>query len=127
MKFNELPESIQQRLNDERLKLSNRVINNAYEVLLYNQSGTRFFHARRKQSSWQDNKGNYLPFGGGSEWNIRYGCIGFARKKQVMGYNYELVRTKIYSKSANGSVVPTTVKTKKEVIAVAKAIGIFKV
>lgn len=49
MKFNELPESIQQRLNDERLKLSNRVINNAYEVLLYNQSGTRFFHARRKQ------------------------------------------------------------------------------
>lgn len=36
MKFNELPESIQQRLNDERLKLSNRVINNAYEVLLYN-------------------------------------------------------------------------------------------
>lgn len=44
-----------------------------------------------------------------------------------MGYDYELVRTKIYSKSANGSVVPTTVKTKKEVIAVAKAIGIFKV
>ena len=127
MKFNELPASTQQRLNDERSKLSNRTINNAYEVLLYNQSGTRFFSARRHQSSWQDNKGNYLPFGGGSEWIIQYGRMGFARKKQVMGYDYELVRTETYSKSANGSVIPKTVKTKKEVLAVAKAIGIFEV
>lgn len=42
MKFSELPIDTQQKLNDERLKLSNRSINDAYEVLLYNQSGSRF-------------------------------------------------------------------------------------
>ncbi|CAG9924819.1 MULTISPECIES: hypothetical protein [Bacteroides] len=126
MKFSELPIDTQQRLNDERSKLSNRTINNAYEVLLYNQSGTRFFSARRHQSSWQDDKGNYMPFGGGSEWTLQYGCIGFSRKKQVMGYDYELCRGKTYSKSANGTIIPAAVKTKKEVLSIAKAIGILK-
>lgn len=125
MKFSELPTDTQQRLNDERSKLSNRTINNAYEVLLYNKSGTRFFSARRHQSSWQDDKGNYMPFGGGSEWTVRYGCIGFVRRKQVMGYDYELGYGRVYSKSANGTVIPSSVKTKKEVYDVAKAIGIF--
>lgn len=125
MKFIELPIDTQQRLNDERSKLSNRTINNAYEVLLYNQSGTRFFSARRHQRTWQDDKGNYMPFGGGSEWTVRYGCIGFARKKQVIGYDYELAEGKLYFKSSNGTVIPTSVRTKKEVLSIAKAIGIF--
>lgn len=125
MKFSELPIDTQQRLNDERSILSNRLINNANEVLLYNQSGSRFFSARRHQSSWQDDKGNYMPFGGGSEWTVRYGCVGFARKKQVIGYDYELVEGKLYSKSSNGTVIPTSVKTKKEVLSIAKSIGIF--
>lgn len=125
MKFSELPTDTQQRLNDERSKLSNRTINNAYEVLLYNQSGTRFFSARRYQSSWQDDKGNYMPFGGGSEWTLQYGCIGFSRKKQVMGYDYELCCGKVYSRSVNGTIIPASVKTKKEVLSIAKAIGIF--
>lgn len=127
MKFSDLPIETQQRLNSERLNLRNCSINSAYEVLLYNQSGTRYFHARRHQNSWQDNKGNYMPFGGGSEWTIRYGCMGFARKKQVMGYDYELIRGKIYSKSANGTVIPSSVKTKQEVMSIAKAIEIFDV
>ena len=125
MKFSELPIDTQQRLNDERSKLSNRSINNANEVLLYNQSGSRFFSARRHQSSWQDDKGNYMPFGGGSEWTVRYGCVGFARKKQVLGYDYELAEGKLYSKSSNGTVIPSSVKTKKEVLSIAKSIGIF--
>ena len=106
-------------------KLSNRSINNANEVLLYNQSGSRFFSARRHQRSWQDDKGNYMPFGGGSEWTVRYGCVGFARKKQVIGYDYELAEGKLYSKSSNGTVIPSSVKTKKEVLSIAKSIGIF--
>ena len=63
MKFCDLPIDTQQRLNCERLNLRNRSINNAYEVLLYNQPGTRYFHARRHQNSWYDDKGNYMPFG----------------------------------------------------------------
>ena len=66
-----------------------------------------------------------MPFGGGSEWTLQYGCIGFSRKKQVMGYDYELCRGKTYSKSANGTIIPASVKTKKEVLSIAKAIGIF--
>ena len=81
MKFSELPIDTQQRLNDERSKLSNRSINNANEVLLYNQSGSRFFSARRHQSSWQDDKGNYMPFGGGSEWTVRYVSVSLVRNK----------------------------------------------
>lgn len=49
MKFCDLPIETQQRLNCERLNLHNRSINSAYEVLLYNQPGTRYFHARRHQ------------------------------------------------------------------------------
>ena len=64
--------------------------------------------------------------GGGSEWTLQYGCIGFSRKKQVMGYDYELCRGKTYSKSANGTIIPASVKTKKEVLSIAKAIGILK-
>ena len=71
-------------------------------------------------------KGNYMPFGGGSEWPLQYGCIGFSRKKQVMGYDYELCHGKTYSKSANGTIIPAAVKTKKEVLSIAKAIGILK-
>ncbi len=128
MKFNDLPIEVQQRLNLERLNLCNVSINNAYEVLLYNQQGTRYFYARRHQNSWYDEKGNYMPFGGGSEWIIRYGYICFSRKKQVIGYDYELVKsTKTYAKSANGTVIPHFVKIKKEVLNIAKMIGIFGV
>ena len=67
-----------------------------------------------------------MPFGGGCEWTLQYGCIGFSRKKQVMGYDYELCRGKTYSKSANGTIIPASVKTKKEVLSIAKAIGILK-
>lgn len=127
MNFNELPAETQQRLNKERLELCNRSINGAYEVLLYNQAGTRYFHARRRQHSWNDDKGNYMPFGGGSEWIVKYGCVGFSRERQVIGYDYELRRGKCYSKSANGTVIPTSTKTKQEVISIAKAIGIFNI
>lgn len=127
MKFNELPIETQQRLNRERLELYKQSINSAYEVLLYNQAGTRYFHARRHQYSWNDDKGNYMPFGGGSEWTVKYGVIGFSRERQVFGYDYELRQGKCYAKSANGTVIPASVKSKQEVISIAKAIGIFNI
>lgn len=43
-----------------------------------------------------------------------------------MGYDYVLCRGKTYSKSANGTIIPASVKTKKEVLSIAKAIGILK-
>lgn len=123
MKFSELPIEVQEKLNAERLDLRNHQINNKYEVLLYNPSGTRYFHARCRQNSWQDNKGNYLPFGGGSEWEVKYGFTGFIREKQIIGYDYRIAKGKTYSKSANGTIIPSTVKTKKEVILLAHKIG----
>ena len=61
MKFCDLPIDTRQRLNCERLNLHNRSINSAYEVLLYNQLGTRYFHARRQEGSFEYSK---------SDWNI---------------------------------------------------------
>ena len=111
MKFNELPIEVQEKLNAERLDLRNHQINNKYEVLLYNPSGTRYFHARR--------------LGGGSEWEVKYGFTGFIREKQIIGYDYRIAKGKTYSKSANGTVIPSTVKTKKEVILLIHKIGGF--
>lgn len=126
-KFNELPVEVQERLKNEQLNLCNCSFNNSYEILIYNQSGTRFFRAKRYQNSWQDNKGNYMPFGGGSQWIIKYGCMGFIYKKQIMGYDYELTYGTCYNKSKNGTIIPNSVKTKKEVIEIIKSIGIFNI
>lgn len=127
MKFSELPIKTQQRLIKEQSDLCNHSRNDAYEVLLYNQSGTRYFYARRHQAPWCDGKGNSLPFGGGSEWTVRYGDMRFTIVKQVIGHGVELLMGGTYSKSANGTIIPKTVKTKREVMDIAKAIGVFNV
>ena len=128
MNLSELPIEVQNQLAKERLALANTVVNNQYTVKFYNSDGTRYFYARRSQEPWWDNKGNYMPFGGGSHWNIVYGAVQFRCYKSCMGTReYELCDGKRYTKSANGTVVPGCVATKKEVIAIAKQIGIFNI
>lgn len=65
MKFSELAKEVQDRLIKEKKSLHSKNINTSYEVLVYNEAGSRFFNARRVQGSWQDNRGNHMPFGGG--------------------------------------------------------------
>lgn len=125
MRFSELPQQVQDSLTSEQSLLHLKQVNTAYEVLVYNVTGTRFFHAKRVQSSWQGN-GAYMPFGGGSEWTVRYGEMGFRTFRNPFGgIDAELRMGKTFSKSKNGTVIPKSVGTKKEVLALIAKIGIF--
>ena len=125
MRFSELPQQVQDSLTSEQSLLHLKQVNTAYEVLVYNKTGTRFFNARRIQSSWQGN-GAYMPFGGGSEWTIRYGEMGFRTCRNPFGgIDAELRMGKTFGKSKNGTVIPNSVATKQEVLALIAQIGIF--
>lgn len=125
MRFSELPQQVQDSLTSEQSLLHLKQVNTAYEVLVYNKPGTRFFHARRVQSSWQGN-GAYMPFGGGSVWSINYGEMGFRLCRNPFGeIDAELRMGKTFGKSKNGTVIPKSVGTKREVLALITEIGIF--
>ncbi len=126
MRFSELPQQVQNALAKEQRLLHLKKINTSYEVLVYNEAGTRFFSAKRVQSSWQDTNGNYMPYGGGSKWIIKYGEMGFRTCRNPFGeIDAELRMGKTFGKSKNGTVIPNCVATKKEVLALIAQIGIF--
>lgn len=127
MKLSELPTEIQQQLAHEKLLLPSRKRNTGYEVLLYNAEGTRYFYAKRYCAPWWDDKGHYMPFGGGTYWEIAYGAVQFRKYKSCCGTTeYELCDGKRYGKSANGTEIPRRLGSKKEVLELIRKIGIFK-
>lgn len=128
MTFQELPQETQEQLRIEQLDLVKRNRNTAYEVHIYDALGSRYFYARRICQAWSDTKGNCMPFGGGSHWRLCYGRVQFESYKTPVGTReYRLCDGRVYGKSANGTVIPKSVSTKKEVMAIAKAIGIFNI
>ena len=125
MRFSELPQQVQAKLTNEMSRMHLKQVNTAYEVCVYNKTGTRYFHARRVQSSWQGN-GAYMPFGGGSVWTINYGEMGFRSCRNPFGeIDAELRMGKTFGKARNGTVIPSSVGTKREVLALIAQIGIF--
>lgn len=130
MLLTELPQNVQEQLNTERAKLHRTwKTNNAYHVRFTNLEGTRYFVADRVCENWSDDKGNYMPFGGGTHWRVRYGKILWSCKHDsLMGTSYYWVCSKkVFGKAANGTIVPNSVATKKEVMELAKSIGIFDI
>lgn len=126
MKFEDLPLAVRDKLQAERIKLANHRVNTAYAIELYNESGTRYFRAKRCCQCWNDTNGNYMPFGGGTYWVISYGKVQVRAYKSCMGtQEYELYNGKRFDKSANGTVIPTQLNTKKEVLEIINKIGIF--
>lgn len=121
-KLSELQEDIQKGLRDERLNLHETwKRNDAYYVCFTNEEGTRYFQAVRVSLPSQ-----YYRFGGGSYWEVRYGKILWDCKPAPMGNLKEYfwsMSGKIFHKSSNGTIIPTTVDTKKEVLEIAKSIG----
>ena len=53
MKFSELAKQVQERLVKEKNNLHSKNINTSYEVLVYNEAGSRFLNAKRVQGSWK--------------------------------------------------------------------------
>ena len=127
MKFIELPQVLQEKVKTLRREARNHNIETPYEILTYNEAGTRFFRARRVCRSWNDDRGNSMPFGGGSYWTVNYGEVGWRRVKDLLGsgYDVELGFGKTFNRSANGTEIPKTLETKAEVMKLRSAIGIF--
>lgn len=130
MNFIDLPQDIQDKLIEARGQLHVTMAkNDPYNITLVNTEGTRYFYARRCCESWNDNKGNYMPFGGGSHWSIAYGEVRCTRRRNPIGefdYFWALSNKK-FGRSTNGTEIPGRVATKKEALAIAKAIGIFNI
>lgn len=128
MLLSDLDQKVREKLLKERAELSTKWHKNTpYEVSFTNLEGTRFFKAVRKQDSWSDDKGNYMPYGGGSRWYISYGKILWATGRDPLGgEKYFWKRTsQLFAKSSNGTVIPKSVATKNEVMDIAKQIGIL--
>lgn len=120
MKFSELKKEYQQDLNQQIDKLVSIVRNTPYVVNVYTK--TRHFYARRVAKSWKDDKGNYMPFGGGSYWKVIYCSLGFARRLDPFGgIYYEIVDDKQFTRK--GDVIIENKATKKEVLELAKQLG----
>lgn len=125
--LSQLPESVQNDLRNRRLNLHKEwKKNDPYHILFTNKQGTRYFKADRVTESWNDDKGHYMPYGGGSHWRISYGIIqwDWAHDNTLMEEKYFWVCSKKrFGVSSNKTIIPSALKTKAEVIALAKAIG----
>lgn len=120
MKFNELKEEYQQDLMLQIDKLVNTARNTPYVVNVYTK--TRHFYARRVCKCWSDDRGNYMPFGGGSYWKVIYCSLGFARRIDPFGgIYYEIVDGKQFA--SKGDVIVENKGTKKEVLELARQLG----
>ena len=122
----DLRESDVNELNESRSTLS--VVwhkNDSYHLTLVSEDGKRYLEADRI-SSFDGYRSD------GSYWKIRYGKIGwgFDRTSNPFEKEYtpswKMIRNKTIRVSSNGTEIPSSVGTKKEVIAIAKQIGIFK-
>jgi hypothetical protein len=125
-KLSELPIEIQTALCEERAKLCEKwKQNDAYNVCFTNAEGTRYFRADRISLPHSTSG---MSFGGGSYWKITYGKILWDTKRAPMGDSYEyfwMKSNKIFGKSTNGTIIPKRVDSKKEVMEIAKSIGIL--
>lgn len=126
MLLSQLPQEIQDKLIAERKELHAQGCNTAYHVRFVNKEGTRFFEAYR----FNDFDGHKST---GGYWKIDYGKIVWMKRVHHIGWGfpddvkYSWVNGQLFGKSANGTEIPKTVGSKKEVMAIAKAIGIFEI
>ena len=119
MTIDELPIEEQDRLRETKPAFVGRRINDIREVLVYDKTGTRYFHA------WRIYEG-VRSMGNPSYWKVRYGKVQFKSEKDPFGgIYYEWCNGKVFGKSSNGTVIPSFVYTKKDVIDVLNKIGIF--
>lgn len=131
MTLKDLPAEIQDYLNTQRATLHETMkTDTPYHVCFVNKEGTRYFEAVRKSECWNDDKGHYMPFGGGSHWCVKYGKVLWDRKKQPLGNGYDyfwVLSNKTFCKAANGTVIIPICDKKAEVLEMAKKIGIFEI
>lgn len=98
--------------------------NNAFDILLVNADGTRYFKARRHTGF--DGRGS-----DGGWWTTRFGRVVWRMSRTSNPfepeYTPEWVLGAAFGQSANGTKIPASVHTKKDAMAIAKAIGMFNI
>lgn len=126
MTLNDLPIEVQNELNAKRADLhKTEYCNTAWRVSLVNKEGTRYFLAYRRN--------DFSRYSGGSIygwWVVRYGKVLWDRRKQPLGNDFDyfwVLSGKTFGKSKNGTEIPKEVHTKKEVLEIARKIGIFEI
>lgn len=122
----ELPQEYQNQIKKMRSEL--RSSQGPFAVTLYSKKGYIVLIARRCQNAWEDHRtGNRLNFGGGSYWTISVRKVQWSVKKDLMGkgFSLELTNGKRFGLFDDGTRIPETVKTKAEVIEVAKKCKAF--
>lgn len=121
MKFSELPQEWQDKLNESRKDLVRKNHNGKWDLTLFNKEGTRYFFAH------YNSPGGLYGF---SSWTVKYGQVGFAKTKDKKGneiYEWRMNFNKFFAESSNGTKIPKDVRTKKDAIEIAKKIGIFDI
>ena len=78
MKFSELPQEWQDKLNESREDLVRKNHNGKWDLTLFNKEGTRYFFAH------YNSPGGLYGF---SSWTVKYGQVGFAKTKDKKGLN----------------------------------------
>lgn len=119
MKFSELPQEWQDKLNEERKKLHLKNHNGKWDLTAYNKEGTRYFWAH-----YSSPVGRYDY----AHWWVKYGPVGFRSEIDKKGDKvYVLCMSqKHFDKSLNGTEIPSFVRTKKDAIEIMNKIGIFE-
>lgn len=120
--LSELPEEVANEMREKRKIYANSICrNSSYEYCVVNEDCTRFFSASRTYG-WD----GYKSYG--NTWHITYGSISWKFSKRLFGlYEPEWCKGKTFGKATNGTEIPKMVGTKKEVIELAKKIGIFNI
>ena len=130
-KASELPQEYQEEL--ARLRANLKDENTPFNITLYGNGGRLVFIARRCQHAWEDHRtGNRLNFGGGSYWTISCRAIQWKPTKDLIGSGFTLELTNgkrygYYGEGANLKPIPAELKTKAEVITLAREIGKFNI
>lgn len=122
MKFSELPLETQEMLKQKLSNLHKHNRNDAYNILIYSEDGTRYFKAHRRSYA-----SHWAAFGGGSDWVITYGEMGFKSYRDPLGgVYYDICFGRKFGKIGD-LCIPSRVDKKSEVIDIIKKIGKFNI
>lgn len=125
----QLPQEYQDQLAKMRSELKDE--NTPFAITLHSKNGRVAFYARRCQHAWENHRtGNRLNFGGGSYWTIVCCPIQWRPRKDLMGggFSLELCDGPRYGKyGKDDKAIPRQLATKKEVLELAREIGLFNI
>ena len=123
--FDDLTQEAKKDFFNDLKGLSFSSVNEAYEVRLYNKKANRVFIAKRTCVASDSLN---MAFGGGTFWKLYYSEVQYKIQSDLAGDLYATTCTgKSFGKSSNGTIIPSSVNTKSEVISIAQSIGIFNI